>query len=99
MPTVYVVQQDPRKNFTTALQHGRISFVLPQEFRSLLDPAAALARIQEALALALPGDFLLPTGDPVAIAMAANVMDRRTGGNYGLLKWESGIYLPVQLHL
>jgi hypothetical protein len=92
MPTVYVVQEQPNHDISPARQFGEIKCILPPgdaNFSSF----HIYDQLQEALAgFKIAEDFLLLSGDPTAIAMAAVVIDRLLAPTdeqqINLLKWD-----------
>jgi len=102
MPTVFVTQDDPRKNITQALQFGTVEAVLeaPDEAR-LLNTPAIVAKIKRQLAKMTPDDYLLLMGNPVSIGICCAVAADITGGRFHLLKWDQQDrqYYPVAVDL
>jgi hypothetical protein len=100
MPTVYVVQEDPDKNFEPALVHaagGQLRFIFGAKYRALLNPQGTLATVRAVLQGSRPEDFMLCNGDPVAQAYVFGELFRRNGGVVKLLKWVGGAYVPVEV--
>ena len=100
MATVWVVQESGRFDLSPAQQFGDIKVILPPgdtnfsyEFTS--------QKIEQALDAAKPGDYLLLTGDPVAIGITTVLMYTKDLGPLKFLKWlpRELRYLPVTVDL
>lgn len=92
MPTIYVVQEQPNHDISPARRFGDIKCILPPG-----DANFSSHHVYEQLHEALEGfkigeDFLLLSGDPTAIAMAAVIIDRLSAPTdeqeLRLLKWD-----------
>ena len=84
-------------DLTPALEHGPLVFLLRPGniFRDRIEDS--VRRLGEALVDFGPDDFLLPVGDPVAIAAAAYIAARNAGGRIQILKFDrmdGGRYVP-----
>ena len=112
MNKVYVVQRpayyDRQKkgwvnkyDLAPAEEHGELVYMLRpgNVFRERLDDA--VARLEECLAGYTEDDFILAVGDPVAIAAAAAVAARNTGGYVTVLKFDrhANSYIPYPIKL
>lgn len=91
-PRVFVVSEPLRWNgdklmdLTSAEIYGSLRYVLPN--RTLPWDLSGFARAVEAgMADFGPTDYLLPIGDPLAIAVAGAVAADRTDGQYRILQW------------
>lgn len=84
-----------------AKEFGSLSFMLPPGniFQKRLDEAIEL--MEKALADFTKDDYLLMLGDPVAIAIAAMITSRNTGGEVRALKFDrhSGKYVEYNINL
>ena len=96
-PTVYVVQQPSRYDrvtrkfvpifdLTPAAAYGPLVLLIGPGniFPEYVDKAASL--IEQALSHFTERDYILPLGDPVAIAAAVLAAGKRTGGRVNFLK-------------
>jgi len=92
MPTVYVVQEQPNHDISPARKFGEVKCILPPG-----DANFSSRHVYDQLNEALGGfnvseDFLLLSGDPTAIAMAAVIIDRLSAPTdeqeLRLLKWD-----------
>ena len=100
MATVWVIQESPRIDISPAMQYGDIRVILPPgdtnfsyEFTS--------QKIRDSLEDAKANDFLLLTGDPVAIGIATALMYAKDIGPLRFLKWlpRELRYLPITVDL
>lgn len=87
-PTVYVVQEDRKKNIIAAMDFGSLEPILDADDQIVLSGKAAMARIKFALQSFSDDDYLLCIGDPAAIGMACAEAARVNNGRYKLLKWD-----------
>lgn len=96
MPTVWVIQEQPKHNVAPAMEFGEIVTVLPPGDNnfSVQDTLARLRgkldRFQE------HEDWLLLTGDPIAIGLATMVVGEFSR-ELRFLKWDrqERKYLPI----
>lgn len=91
MPRVYVTQQNPQFNYAPATRFGAIEFLWPPGFQLQADATSAVASLDSALSDAAAGDYLLMTGDPSIMGLAAVLMARKTGGVLNFLKWDNAL--------
>lgn len=92
MPTVYVVQEQPNHDISPARKFGDIKCILPPGDANFSSDHV-YQQLYEALAsFDWRQDFLLLSGDPTAIAMAAVIIDRlsmpKDEDMLRLLKWD-----------
>lgn len=99
IPVVYVVQQRDNHNVLPALDFGRLELVLDADSDILFNGDAATLKVEAKLYRYRKEDYLIPIGDPVAIAIATTVAARATGGHVTLLKWDKQerLYYPVKI--
>lgn len=89
-PVVYVIQDDTRRNFTSALDFGSLEPVLQaDEEANMLNMPSITAKIKRALQRMTPHDYLLLSGSPVSIGVAFMVAGELTGGRFKVLKWDN----------
>lgn len=111
-PRVFVVQQPAKLNrdgvwkpifdIRPARMFGELRFILLRPGNLYLDTLPTiLNHMQSVLADFNDGDYLLPTGEPVAIAAAAMCAAQVNGGRVKLLKWDKRLnnYQTVQVNL
>lgn len=108
---VYVPQVPSTFNVDAGVWVPKISISKAEPFGDvevLLPPGANRAAVgqlaismREKLKDALPGDYLLPTGDPALIAIASIYISRAIGFKINLLKWDNraGVYIPMEINL
>jgi hypothetical protein len=98
-PTVFAVQESFGINMLPATVYGRVLIMLPANFRTMYAAQPAARKIRGIMRNVSKDDYLLPVGDPVAIALAGAVMAERTGGWLHLLKWDNHekCYYPVRI--
>ncbi len=88
-PTVYVIQEDAKKNMTSALNYGSMELLLEErEEANMLNIPRITARIKHGLRNFKPGDYLLLIGSPVSIGIAFAIAADMTDGQFNILKWD-----------
>jgi len=99
MGKVYVVQEMPTHNIAPALAYGEIEVLLPSNMQIAFSAAPAVRRLKSKLRHFGDSDFLLLTGDPVAIGLACAVAAYFNGGKFSALKWDrrDHMYIPVKI--
>lgn len=99
VPKVYVIQEQRNHNISPALQYGEIKVLLPPGDMNF-SAGNTLAELQRGLKdFKWYEDYLLMTGDPVAIALAGWVLCDSLGFEdyVKFLKWDrqTSSYLPI----
>lgn len=99
VPKVYVIQEQRNHNISPALKYGEIKVILPPGDMNF-SVNDTLARIERELTtFNYKEDYLLLTGDPIAIALAGWVLCDLLGFNDHIrfLKWDrhTTSYLPI----
>jgi hypothetical protein len=97
MPKVFVVQEMPQHNISSALKYGEIDVLLPNNTQVAFSLAPVVRRIRRKLRDYKDGDWLLLTGDPVAIGLTCAIASAFNGGRFQCLKWDrrDNCYIPV----
>lgn len=97
MPTVYIVQEVKNRNYAPAVRYGELKLLLP-EGNITLSTAPTIRRLRKLLKDMTPEDYLMCSGDPVAIGLACAVASDILNGKLKLLKWENreGVYFPLE---
>lgn len=107
---VYITQEKLKKtiegvmvqyfDLTSARQFGELHVVVPAGTNVHNNPAELLRLIRVNMADYKFGDYLLPVGDMLVIAMCAVVAAEKSG-SISMLKWDrsSRTYVPVQVDL
>jgi hypothetical protein len=96
---VYVVQEMPTHNISPALKYGEIEVLLPSNTQIAFSTAPSIRRMRNKLRDFKDSDYLLLTGDPVAIGLACAIASFNNGGRYVALKWDrrDNMYIPVKI--
>ena len=108
-PRVFVVQEPLRKdaetgvmvsafNFTRASEYGELQILLPGGNLSL-STAPTIFRLKESLRDFGDDDFIIPAGDPSAIAMVIAIASDINLGRFKLLKYDrdSRSYIKIAI--
>lgn len=97
---VYIIQEVPNRDYSAAEQFGEIRALLPHEDINA-NPFRIVLMLDDRLNGLTNQDYLLLTGDPIAIGVAASVAAKKTGGILNFLKWDrvAQIYHPVRVNL
>lgn len=85
---VFIIQEDPRKNFLPAMEFGELVFILPAGEQVFLNAGPTIAKVRTALRDFSDDDFILPIGDPVGIGIACVEAARANDGRYKQLKYD-----------
>lgn len=101
MPKVYVVQEVPGRNITNAFDFGEVDVLISPGVHVVLSPGPVAKQMRAKLAGFTDADYIVPIGDPAAIAMAASIAAMYNNGRYKLLKWDrqSERYYPVSIDI
>lgn len=108
-PRVYVVQEvltyksgmaQPQYDLRPAALYGELEILLPCS-RLPLATHSTIATLERKLRDFSDNDYLLPVGDPIAIAMAASVAAKMNHGKVQMLKWDrdNRAYIKVAFDL
>lgn len=99
-PKVFCVQQN-QHDYSAAEKFGDLCFILPFEANLALVTQPMVRRLRDALRSFTPRDYLLLTGDPIAIGAAVSIASKRFNEPINLLKWdrEMQTYLHIVLDL
>ena len=100
-PTVYVVQEMSNHDIASAMLFGDIQVLLPFNMQIAFSTAPAIRLLKRKLRSFSDKDFLLLTGDPVAIGLACSIAAAYNSGRYTALKWDrrEKLYIPVRLDI
>jgi len=85
---VFIIQEDPKKNFLPAAEFGELIFILPGGDQVFLNAAPTIERVRTALRDFGDDDYILPNGDPVGIGIACVEAARANRGRYQQLKYD-----------
>lgn len=99
--TVYVVQEMPNHDIASAMSFGQMSVLLPSNTQIAFSTAPAVRLLKRKLRGFSDNDYLLLTGDPVAIGLACSIAAAYNSGRYTALKWDrrEKMYIPVRLDI
>lgn len=94
--TVYIPQEVMYKNenglmvpkfdLYSAREHGDLKILLPSG-PVMMAPQPMVRRIRQDLLTFCDDDFILPTGDPIAIGIVMSIAADSNGGRMKLLRW------------
>ena len=100
-PTVYVVQEMSNHDIAPAMSFGFMNVLLPFNMQIAFSTAPAIRLLKRKLRSFSDKDFLLLTGDPVAIGLACSIAAVYNSGRYTALKWDrrEKLYIPVHLDI
>lgn len=89
-PVVYVVQEDPTKNMSTAQRFGDcVALLEHRQEATMLNIRSITRALNEGLADFGSGDFLLLSGNPVSIGIAFVIAHEKTlDRGFNILKWD-----------
>jgi len=87
-------------NFNKAAKYGEIIILLPQG-QVALSPAPTIFALKEGLRDFCDDDYLIPAGDPSAIAMAVAIASANNRGRFKLLKHDRDArdYIKVEVDI
>ena len=99
--TVYITQEMRGRDITDATSFGDIEILLPAGEQASYSTQPTIRKLGRKLGKFTDEDYLLLAGDPAAIALAAAVASRASGGMFKMLKWDSqeGKYYPLAADL
>lgn len=101
-PQVYIIQNDPRKNFLPAADFGTLNEpIFSADVQIMFNPRDAVRRLKTALRRFRDDDYLLAVGDWLLVGAAQAVAAHVNHGRYRLLKWdrETNRYYEVRVDL
>ena len=98
---VYVVQEMPNHDIAAAMSFGEMVVLLPSNTQIAFSTAPAVRLLKRKLREYSDQDFLLLTGDPVAIGLSCAIAAAYNSGSFTALKWDrrEKLYLPVRLDI
>lgn len=102
MPTVFVVQEQPKFDISPALKFGDIKTILPPGDTNF-SYQFIVQKLHAALSEMAEDDYLLLTGDPVAIGLTVAIASQYVEPNQPIkmLKWlqREMRYLPISVNI
>lgn len=93
---MYVVQEVKGRDYSPAMKYGELKLLLP-EGNITMSTQPTVRRLRKALREFNDDDFLLLSGDPVAIGLATAIAADANQGRLKMLKWENREYLYYNL--
>jgi hypothetical protein len=81
------------------MRYGSIEILLPSNTQIAFSTAPVIRRLRRKLMNFGDSDFLLLTGDPVAIGLVCSIASFNNGGRFTTLKWDrrEKLYIPIKL--
>jgi hypothetical protein len=84
---VYVVQENRKHDLVPAMSFGELRSLLPEDEGIVLSTAPVIRRLRVGLKKFSDEDYLLLSGDPIAIGLATAIAADVNNGRVRLLKW------------
>ena len=99
--TVYVVQEMPNHDIAPAMRYGELKVLLPSNTQIAFSTVPTVRLLKRKLRGFTDNDFLLLTGDPVAMGLASSIAAAYNSGRYRVLKWDrrERMYIPVSINI
>lgn len=101
MAKVFIVQEMPNHDIAPAMKFGDMSVLLPSNTQIAFSTVPTVRTLRRKLREYKDGDYLLLTGDPVAIGLACSIAAFYNSGRYTALKWDrrERLYIPVKIDI
>ena len=101
MAIVYIVQEMPNHDLAPAMRYGDMKVLLASNTQIAFSTVPTVRALRRKLRDYKDGDFLLLTGDPVAIGLACSIAAFYNAGRYTALKWDrrERMYIPVKIDI
>ena len=101
MSTVYVVQEMPNHDIAPAMKFGEMKVLLPSSTQIAFSTVPTVRNLRRKLRDFSDSDYLLLTGDPVAIGLACSIAAFYNSGRFCALKWDrrEKLYIPVKIDI
>lgn len=101
MAKVFVVQEMPNHDIAAAMKFGEMSVLLPSNTQIAFSTVPTVRVLRRKLREYKDGDYLLLTGDPVAIGLTCSIAAFYNSGRYTALKWDrrEKLYIPVKIDI
>jgi hypothetical protein len=99
--TVYIVQEMSNHDIAPAMKFGDMKVLLPANTQIAFSTVPTVRLLRRKLREYKDGDYLLLTGDPVAIGLACSIAAFYNAGRYTALKWDrrEKLYIPVKIDI
>lgn len=101
MAKVFIVQEMPNHDIAAAMKFGEMTVLLPSNTQIAFSTVPTVRTLRRKLRDYKDGDYLLLTGDPVAIGLACSIAAFYNAGRYTALKWDrrERLYIPVKIDI
>lgn len=101
MSNVYIVQEMSNHDISGAMKFGQMQVLLPSNTQIAFSTAPVVRRLKRKLREFTDNDYLLLTGDPVAIGLVCAIAAAYNSGRYTALKWDrrERLYIPVRIDI
>ena len=101
MAKVFIVQEMPNHDIAVAMKFGEMVVLLPSNTQIAFSTVPTVRTLRRKLREYKEGDYLLLTGDPVAIGLACSIAAFYNSGRYTALKWDrrERWYIPVKIDI
>jgi len=98
---VFIVQEMPNHDIAVAMKFGEMTVLLPSNTQIAFSTIPTVRTLRRKLREYKDGDYLLLTGDPVAIGLACSIAAFYNSGRYTALKWDrrERLYIPVKIDI
>ena len=98
---VYVVQEMPNHDIAPAMRYGELKVLLPSNTQIAFSTVPTVRLLKRKLRGFTDKDFLLLTGDPVAMGLASSIAAAYNSGRFRVLKWDrrERMYIPVSIDI
>ncbi len=99
--TVFVIQEIPGRDLSDASVFGDLKLLIPAKEQAGFSSQPTVRRMLSSLSKFTDEDYLLLSGDPVAIAIAASLAAKYNMGRFNMLKWDriEKRYFPLKVDL
>lgn len=96
---IFVVQDNPVLNFSSATRWGKLQSIFQPRENLGVDSGWAIERAHAALRSFGDDDYLILSGDPVAIGLCVHLAAAANAGRVQILKWDrqEKLYYEVAL--
>lgn len=100
-PIVFVVQEMPNHDIASCMKFGDPTVLLPSNTQIAFSTIPTVRLLKRKLRNFSDRDYLLLTGDPVAIGLACSIAAAYNSGRYNVLKWDrrEKLYIPVKIDI
>jgi len=98
---VFIVQEMPNHDIAPAMKYGDMVVLLEPHTQIAFSTVPTVRMLRRKLREYKDGDYLLLTGDPVAIGLACSIAAFYNSGRFTALKWDrrEKVYLPVKIDI